>query len=89
MIRALERINSKSGSKFSSVASQIQRFLMPEKEIIHSLSDRRGLYKEAKCFADFLPYAEFLDDESMMLMDDLVSVSAAWEVDMGTRQVGV
>ncbi|MCR9909671.1 conjugative transfer ATPase [Vibrio campbellii] len=86
MIRALERLNSKSGSKFSNVASQIQRFLMPEKEAIHSISDRRGLYKEAKCFADFLPYAEFLDDESMMLMDDLVSVSAAWEIDMASSE---
>ncbi|ENN6469935.1 conjugative transfer ATPase [Vibrio vulnificus] len=52
----------------------------------HTIADRRGLYQEAKSFADFLPYAEWLEDQNMMLLDDLVSVSAAWEVDMAPSE---
>ncbi|HBC3543919.1 TPA: conjugative transfer ATPase [Vibrio parahaemolyticus] len=73
-------------SKLTGVAEQIKKFVLSNEDKPHSLNDRRALYKEAKSFADFLPYAEFLDSESMMLMDDLVSVSAVWEIEMASSE---
>lgn len=51
-------------SKLTGVAEQIKKFVLSNEDKPHSLNDRRALYKEAKSFADFLPYAEFLDSES-------------------------
>lgn len=43
--------------------------------------DKRELYKEYRSFSGFLPYAEWLEDHEMMLLEDHVSVAAIWEIE--------
>jgi conjugative transfer ATPase len=88
MSSVVEQIKKWSSSPLGTKCSEIfNQYLGSETpEAFHSIADRRDLYKEAESFASFLPYAEWLEDESMMLMDDLVSVGAAWEVDMAPSE---
>ncbi len=53
-----------------------------EMERRHTKADRAKLYGEMRSFSDFLPYSEWLVEEQMILMDDLVSVGAMWEIEM-------
>lgn len=46
-----------------------------------SYEDKRDLYKEYRSFSGFLPYAEWLDEHDMMLLEDHVSVATIWEID--------
>lgn len=43
--------------------------------------DNKALYRQYKSFTGLLPYSEFLDDEEMILLEDHVSVAAAWDLD--------
>ena len=43
--------------------------------------DKHQLYKEYRSFSGFLPYAEWLEEHNMMLLEDHVSVAALWEID--------
>ncbi|EGR5063506.1 conjugative transfer ATPase [Vibrio cholerae] len=52
----------------------------------HTIADRSQLYRETKSFSDFLPYSEWLEEEEMILLDDLVSVGTVWEVQMAPSE---
>lgn len=46
-----------------------------------TVGDMKQLYTEYRSFTGYLPYAEYLDDAEMVLLDDHVSVAAVWEIE--------
>lgn len=46
-----------------------------------TIGDKANLYREYRSFTGFLPYAEYLDQCEMILLEDHVSVAAAWEIE--------
>lgn len=45
-----------------------------------SLSDEKSVYSHNPSIVDYLPWAEFLDEEQCLLLDDGISVGAVYEV---------
>lgn len=66
--------------KLAKVLREIKDEFVDEFQPI-TVGDKANLYKEYRSFTGFLPYAEYLDECEMVLLEDHVSVACLWELE--------